>query len=120
MTKDVERLESSMYSLAGFKDARYDVKGGDLRALPAWPPWRDAGCLGRVVFNIWNSAHIGKRGHDVAFEHLCVRPYLIENKIRWERAGFRWRLDDVAYSVDNELGRLSSLGDLFSSLEICR
>ena len=27
MTKDVESLESSMYSLADFKDVRYDVKG---------------------------------------------------------------------------------------------
>ena len=69
--------------------------------------------------DVWNKAHIGKRGHDIAFEHLCGRPCVIVNRIRWERAGFKLRLEDVVYSVDNESGRLSNLGELFSSLGIC-
>lgn len=70
--------------------------------------------------DVWNRSHVGKRGHDVAFEHLCARPCVVENKIRWEREGFKLRLDGVCHSVDNESGRSSNLGDLFSSLGICR
>ena len=70
--------------------------------------------------DVWNRAHVEKRGHDVAFVHLCARPCVIENKIRWARAGFKLRQDGVGYSVDNESGRSSNLGDLFSSLGICR
>ena len=65
---------------------------------------------------VWERAHKGRRGHDVAIERLSKTPGVVDNTLRWERAGLKYKLEEVGFCAENEVRRFSNLGDLLVAL----
>lgn len=67
---------------------------------------------------IWDKAHFGERGHDVALGHLSARKGVMDYSLRWEPKGMRLRLLKVGHAEGEGFGRFSNLGDLFAALGV--